>query len=90
MAFEPTVTVSLRMKVDLGNYQNADLFVSLNQVPLEYTENDIERIVQDTVTPVADRILREVKAKCRQIRGDHSDKPGAEAEFVSTVNGVPA
>lgn len=83
MAFEPTVTVSIRMKVDLGNYQNADVFVSLNQIPFGYTEADIDTVVVDTVTPCAERILKEVKAKCREIRGDKFEKIQGEAAFLS-------
>ena len=37
-----TVTLSVARKVNLGNYESADVFMSINNVPLDASHEDID------------------------------------------------
>lgn len=41
----PTVTVSLSRRVNLGNYESADVFMSVNGISHETTEEDISALL---------------------------------------------
>ena len=41
----PTITVSLARKVNLGNYESADVFMSVNGITHETTEEDINALL---------------------------------------------
>ena len=43
-ATEPTVSVSVSMKVNLGNYETADAFASINGLRQGTTESEIEEL----------------------------------------------
>lgn len=61
-------TVSVSMKLNLGNYQSADVFVSLSGVGPETTEADMDDLLQGNITVAYQKCLASVKAKCREIR----------------------
>lgn len=66
----PSTTVSIAMKVNLGNYQSADVFVSLNQIPWSATVAEIEQAIDGPVVVAAEHIAKRVKERIREIRGD--------------------
>lgn len=42
---EPTITVSVAMKINLGNYESADAFVSCSGLPAGATAEQIEELL---------------------------------------------
>lgn len=65
-----TVTLSLSRKVNLGNYESGDVFMSINSVPVGSTEAEIEAAL-DTGKIMFDVLRAEVNAKAAEIK-----KPG--------------
>lgn len=65
---ELRAAVSVSMRVNLGNYQSADVFVSLSGVGPETTEADMDALLQGNVAVAFQKCLGSVKAKCREIR----------------------
>lgn len=45
MSEQPTVSVSVSMKVNLGNYESADAFVSLSGLNVDATAEEIEALL---------------------------------------------
>ena len=43
---EPTVTVSMSRKINLGNYESAECFVSVSGVRVDMTDEDIAPLLQ--------------------------------------------
>lgn len=66
------VSVSLSRKINLGNYESADAFVSLSDVPLGASEADIEealdlgRIIWDAMKPRLIEKTRELREAGRE------------------------
>ncbi len=66
--YEATATVSVSMRLNLGNYQHADVFASLNQVPFSATQEEIEEAVDTVVATVANTLVKSLKKKMRDLR----------------------
>ena len=65
-----SASVSVSMKVNLGNYQSADVFVSLSGVTPETTEDEMDALITGNVEAAYKKCLAAVKAKCREVRSD--------------------
>lgn len=61
------VSISLSRKVNLGNYESADAFISLSDVPLDVTEEEIEDAL-DTGRLVWERMKSRLIAQARELR----------------------
>ncbi len=62
-----TVTLSLSRKVNLGHYESADVFMSLNAVPVGATREEIEAAL-DTGKIMFEALRVEVNAKAAGLR----------------------
>lgn len=75
MAFDPTLTVSLSRKVNVGNFESADVFISLSGIPFEASEETIGKMLK-TSNLAFDMIREELRGKIAQIRReDAQDSP---------------
>ncbi len=61
------VTMSLSRKVNLGNYESGDVFLSLNAVPVGATVVEIEAALE-TSQIMFDTLRAEVNAKAEELR----------------------
>ena len=61
------VSISLSRKVNLGNYESADAFISLSDVPVGATEEEIEDAL-DTGRLVWERMKPRLTAQARELR----------------------
>ena len=64
---EPTVSVSVSMKVNLGNYESADAFVSVSGLPAGATTEQIEELL-DTGKLAWSLITARLGDKVRELR----------------------
>ena len=67
MAEKMTVTLSLSRKVNLGNYESGDVFMSINSVPIGASQDEIEAAL-DTGRIMFDVLRAEVNEKAKEIR----------------------
>ena len=44
---EPTLSISVEMKINLGNYNSASAFVSMSGLTAETTEDDMDRLLSN-------------------------------------------
>ena len=65
---EPTVSVSLEMKNNLGNYESAGVFVSVNGLAAGATQAEIDELL-DTGRLAYERIRERLREKVNDIRG---------------------
>lgn len=65
----PTVTVSLSRRVNLGNYESADVFMSVNGVTMETTEEDINALLDGPGALAYKCVAARLKEKVAQIKG---------------------
>lgn len=61
------VSMSVSRKVNLGNYESGDVFLSLSDVPVGATEDDIDAALQ-TSKIVFDVLRAEVNTKASVLR----------------------
>lgn len=61
------VTLSLSRKVNLGNYESADVFMSLNNVSIGASEEEVEAALE-TGKIVFDVLRTEINAKAAVLR----------------------
>ena len=61
------VSITLSQKVNLGNYESADAFISLSDVPVGTTEEEIEDAL-DTGRLVWERMKPRLIAQARELR----------------------
>lgn len=65
-----TVTASISRKVNLGNYESAEVFVSVSGITLETTEADIDEILAGPGAVAWKKILDAVNHKARKLVQD--------------------
>lgn len=64
---EPKITVSIDMKVNLGNYESASVGIILSQLPAGATEDEIDTLL-DTGQLAYDRMRERLKDKVLETR----------------------
>lgn len=62
-----TLSVSLSRKVNLGNYESADVFVSISGATIGTTEAEVDELLSNRI--VWDRLKDELRERCEEIRG---------------------
>jgi len=63
----PKVTMSVGMKVNLGNYESADVSIILSHVPVGATAEEVDEML-DTGRIVFERMRERLKEKVRNLR----------------------
>lgn len=77
----PTITVSLARKINCGNYESADVFMSINGISHETTEEDMNALL-DGPGAIAYKVLRErMKEKVAELKGRPSQSPVKDDEY---------
>jgi hypothetical protein len=66
---EPTITVSMSRKVNLGNYESADAFVSMSGVRANMTEEELDPLLE-TGKLAWDMVRNALIEKVREMRED--------------------
>ena len=64
---EPTITVSMARKVNMGNYESADCFVSINGVSAGMTAEDMAPLL-DTAKVAWDQVRAALVEQVRQTK----------------------
>ena len=64
----PTVTVSISRKINLGNYESADIFFSVNGIEKGTSDQEIEELL-DTAEQAHLLIRKRVIERTAEIRG---------------------
>ena len=73
MAEQPSISISLSRKINLGNYESADFFVSLNGVTADTLPDEMEELLN--VGKIAyDLIRKDIAGKVAAIRGKQNGK----------------
>ncbi len=67
---EPTISVSVSMKVNLGNYESADAFVSLSGLPEGTPLEEIEALL-DTGKLAWGAMTERLVSKVNELRAGH-------------------
>lgn len=67
MSDQPTISISLSRKVNLGNYESADVFISCSGVPEGASEEDIRKLL-DTGNLAYKVIREELAGKVAELR----------------------
>ena len=63
----PTISISMSRKLNLGNYESADVFVCLSGVPAGASEDEIQALL-DTGNLAYPMIAATLKEKCATAR----------------------
>ena len=66
---EPTLSISVDMKVNLGDYNSAGAFVSMSGVTAETTPEEMDRVLE-TGKIAWDKLRADLSAKVQAIRGE--------------------
>lgn len=66
----PTVTVSLSRKVNLGNYQSADVFISLNGLPMDVDQAEIDRLLSGPAALAFTSIAAKLREEVALVKGE--------------------
>jgi hypothetical protein len=64
---EPTLSVSVEMKVNLGNYNSAAAFVSMTGVTAETTEEEMDRLLSNGRV-AWDKLRADLAEKVRELK----------------------
>ncbi len=63
----PRVSTSLEMKINLGNYESASVFIAVSGLPVDATEADVEALL-DTGRIAYDAIKRRLQLKVGELK----------------------
>ncbi len=63
---EPTVTVSMARKINLGNYESADCFVSISGVKVDTTPEEMDALLE-TGKVAWEKVAGALRAEVRKI-----------------------
>lgn len=66
----PTITVSLARKVNLGNYESADVFISINGITHETTEEDMNALLDGPGAVAFSCIRKRLNEKINELRAN--------------------
>jgi len=66
----PTITVSLARKVNLGNFESADVFMSINGITHETTEEDMNALLDGPGAVAFNCIRNRMKEKVAELRAN--------------------
>jgi hypothetical protein len=72
---EPTVSVSMGMKINLGSYESADVFCSVSGLHVGATEAEIDELL-DTGRIAYERIREKLKERVSAVRAEGQGKKG--------------
>lgn len=64
---KPRAAISVTRKVNLGNYESADVFMSISDITADTTEAEIEEVIE-TQSQAYEIIRRQVKAKAAELK----------------------
>lgn len=65
----PTVTLSLSMKVNLGNYESAEAFLSISGVGMSTTQEEIDAVLDGPARIAYDALKARMGEKVAELRG---------------------
>ena len=68
---EPTVSISIGRKINLGNYESVDIFFSLNGLPVDTPEKDMRELLQTGENAFL-LIRQKIVEKTAELRGSNS------------------
>ncbi|MFA5429873.1 MAG: hypothetical protein WC329_01785 [Candidatus Omnitrophota bacterium] len=69
MENEISASVSLSMKINLGNYESAEAFLSISGITKETSEEDIQWLLDGKVKITYDALKLKMVEKIKQLRG---------------------
>jgi hypothetical protein len=68
MAFVPTFSITISRRVNLGNYESAEVYMSAKDISVEMTEFEIRELIEETGGRVFNIVMEEIDKKIKALR----------------------
>lgn len=65
----PSMTVSVSHKINLGNYESAEVVVSLSGIGVDHTPDDIDDMLSQSKL-VYSKIINQIRVKSQNLRDE--------------------